>query len=44
MEDTRGTAEDIELTTALEDDDLKVKGHQSTDPLKSDEGISTQTD
>lgn len=40
-EDTKGTAEE---TTTTVKDGLKVKGHESTDPIKSDEGISTGTD
>lgn len=40
----RGTAEETGETTTAVEDGLKVKGHESTDPLKSDEGISTGTD
>lgn len=44
VEDTRGTADKTGASTTAVEDGLKVKGHESTDPLKSDEGISTQTD
>lgn len=40
----RGTAEETGETTTTVEDGLKVKGHENTDPIKSDEGISTGTD